>query len=80
LIHIEHPFPSGFIVVLFVPADDIRSKGQVVNFRLSFASKVVSFRVPKPGAFATVQSDRKSLMKREANIDDERRNGSDDPE
>ena len=48
LIHIEHPFPSGFIVVLFVPADDIRSKGQVVNFRLSFASKVVSFRVPKP--------------------------------
>ena len=34
--------------MLFVPADDIRSKAQVVNFRLSFASKVVSFRVPKP--------------------------------
>ncbi len=43
-------FGEKRVPVVRVRADDIRSKGQVVNFRLSFASTVVSFRVPKPKA------------------------------
>jgi len=48
LIHPEHPFSSGIFVVVCITADDTRSDGQVVKFRLSFAQKVVSFRIPKP--------------------------------
>lgn len=58
--------------MLFVPADDIRSKGQVVNFRLSFASKVVSFRVPKP-RWQSYLSSMTSAEAEEWGVDDDQR-------
>jgi hypothetical protein len=33
--------------------DDIRSDGQVVNFRLAFPQKVINFRMPKPDGVGT---------------------------